>query len=215
MVRITGEILGFNHVFGIGQEIHDFQRVILHRLHPRGSIGQGLPQSLPELDQAFRFLLPDFYFGNEQEIKISDPASGVGQFKPVFVFVKLTAFHVAFGIVGILEIIEIKGFKFFQILTGDQPIQLQPLSSRGQIVNEPDKISIANGDFKPAPWGQQRRRLGNHGFQLDHFVNVFISQHRETVLVELHRLGHALFNPGMKGRPQNQGIGGVSVRDRA
>ena len=83
-----------------------------------------------------------------------------------------------------------------------------------QIVNKPDKISVANGDFKPPPWWQQRRRLGNHGFQLDHFVNVFISQHRETVLVELHRLGHALFNPGMKGCPQNQGVGGVGVRDR-
>ena len=203
VIWFLGELLGFNHVFGIGQEIHHFEQVELYRLHPGGGIGKGFLQTIPELGQTFRVFLPDFHLGNKEEIKVPDPASGVGQLKPILVFVKLPAFHVAFGIVGIFEIKQVKVFRnqhgfLFQGVNIPPPI-----AHRGQIVNEPDKISVANGDFKPPARGQQRRRLGDHGFQLDHFVDMFIRQNGEAVLVELQRLIHTLFNARVKGCPQN------------
>ena len=151
VIWFLGVVGGFQNVFGIGQEVHHFQGVILHLLHPRGSIGQGFSQAVTKLNQGFRSLLPDLHLGDKEEIKVSDYTVGVGQLKPILVFVKLPAFQVAFGIVGILEIVQV--------------IVIQPkkgiFEHRGQIVHEPNEVSVPNGKFKPATGGQQRRRLGD------------------------------------------------------
>ena len=70
-------------------------------------------QPVPELLNGFRFFLPDFHLWDNQKIHIPDPVAGVGQFIPKLVFMKLTGNSIAFGVIGILEVIQIKGFKFF------------------------------------------------------------------------------------------------------
>ena len=138
----------------------------------------------------------------------------MGQFIPILVFVKLTGNGVVLGVVGILEIVQIKRFKFIQIFTGDQPIQLQALPHGNQIIHEADEISVPNRQFKGSARWQHGLCLGDHGFQLHHFMNVIIRQNREAVLVEVKGLFNPFFNAGVKGGAKDQGVVCVRVRDR-
>ena len=127
----------FNHVFYIGQEVHNLVKIEGNLFKPRFSPVQGFPQPIPELGQGFCFLLPDLHFGDKQKIHIPDPVSGVGQFIEILVFMQLTGNHVAFGIAGIFEVVQIEG----------------SFIHRGQIIHEPDEVRIANGKFKgSAQW---------------------------------------------------------------
>lgn len=127
----------------------------------------------------------------------------MGQFIPILIFVKLTGNGIAFGIVGILEIIQIKqGFIGFGIPT-----------TRPQIIHEPDKISISNGKFKGSARWQHCFGLGNHGFQLHHFIHMIIRQDWEAGLVEIKGFFNPFFNACMKGGAKDQGIIRFSVRD--
>ena len=111
---------------------------------------------------------------------------------------QLTGNHVAFGIAGIFEVVQIEG----------------SFIHRGQIIHEPDEVRIANGKFKGSARWQQGLCLWNQGFQLHHFVNVIIRQNGKAVGVELQSLIHAFFNSSVKGCPQNQGVVRLHVRDR-
>ena len=214
MVWVLGKVCGFNHVLHIGQEVHNLHGVILNRHQRWFSIFQGRLQAVTELGKGFGAFLPDLRLGNNQEIHIPDPVAGMGQFIPILVFVKLTGNGVVLGVVGILEIVQIKRFKFIQIFTGDQPIQLQALPHGNQIIHEADEISVPNGQFKGTTGRQHGLCLGDHGFQLHHFMNVIIRQNREAVLVEIKGLFNPFFNAGVKGGAKDQGVVCVRVRDR-
>ena len=211
MVWVLGEVRGFNHVFHIGQEVHDFQGVILNRQQRWFSVFQSVLQPVPELGKGFCFLLADFHLGNHQKIHIPDPVAGVGQFIPILVFVKLTGSGIAFGIVGIFEIIKIK----YLNITAPLIIRVQWIhpTSGPKIIHEAHKISVPNGKFKGSARWQQGLGLGDHGFQLDHFIDMIIRQNREAVLVEVKGLFHPFFNARVKGRSKNQGVVRVCAGD--
>ena len=197
VVRVLLELGFFNHVFYIGQEVHNLVKIEGNLFKPRFSHIQGFPQPVPELGQGFCFFLPDLHLGNKQEIHIPDPVAGVGQLIEILVFMQLTGNHVAFGIAGIFEVVQIKG----------------SFINRGQIIHEADKISIPNGKFKGSARWQQCLCLGDQGFQLHHFVNVIIRQDREAGSVEVKGLFNPFFNARVKGCPQNQGVVRFHVRD--
>ena len=213
MVWVLWKFCGFNHVLHIGHEANNLHGVKPDRHQCWFSFFQSVLQPIPELKKGFCFLLFDLHLGNNQEIHIPDPVAGVGQFIPILVFMKLTGNGIGLGVIGILEVIQIKGFKFFQIFTCDQTIQLQPLSNRNQIIHEPDEISVPNGKFKGSARWQQGLGLWNHGFQFDHFIDMIIRQNREAVLVEFKGLFNPFFNAGVKGRSKDQGVVRIGVRD--
>ena len=167
MVWVLGEVRGFNHVFHIGQEVHDFQGVILK---PATALVQRLskrPATCPGIGKGFLFSSGGFSPWEPSEIHIPDPVAGVGQFIPILVFVKLTGSGIAFGIVGIFEIIKIK----YLNITAPLIIRVQWIhpTSGPKIIHEAHKISVPNGKFKGSARWQQGLGLGDHGFQLDSF----------------------------------------------
>ena len=214
MVWVLGKVCGFNHVLHIGQEVHNLHGVVLNRHQRWFSIFQGRLQAVTELGKGFGAFLPDLGLGNNQEIHISDPVAGMGQFIPILVFVKLTGNGVVLGVVGILEIVQIKRFKFIQIFTSDQAIQLQALPHWNQIIHKADEISVPDWKFKGSARWQHGLCLWDHGFQLHHFMNVIIRQNREAVLVEVKGLFNPFFNAGVKGGAKDQGVVCIRVRDR-
>ena len=204
MVWVLGKVCGFNHVLHIGQEVHNLHGVVLNRHQRWFSIFQGRLQAVTELGKGFGAFLPDLGLGNNQEIHISDPVAGMGQFIPILVFVKLTGNGVVLGVVGILEIVQIKqGFIGSGIPT-----------TGPQVIHKADEIAVPNGQFKGTTGRQHGLCLGDHCFQLHHFMNVIIRQNREAVLVEVKGLFNPFFNAGVKGGAKDQGVVCVRVWDR-
>lgn len=83
------------------------------------------------------------------------PASGVGQFEPILVFVELPGIFVTSGVPGILEIVQVK----IIVLTNGF-IQLQPLAYRRKVINEPDEVSVSNRDSYFPPGGNRALAFG-------------------------------------------------------
>ena len=70
----------------------------------------------------------------------------MGQFIPILVFMQLTGNGVAFGIVGIFEVVQIKHLNIFTPIVGRVPC-VHP-SSGPQIIHKAYKISVSNRKFK-------------------------------------------------------------------
>ncbi len=104
-----------------------FMGVILNRHQRWFSIFQGRLQAVTELGKGFGAFCLIFALGTIRKyIFLIRWPGWVSSYQYLY-FVKLTGNGVVLGVVGILEIVQIKRFKFIQIFTSDQAIQLQAL----------------------------------------------------------------------------------------